>query len=216
MSEPGISEIPVKERPRNLAKTLHLRSVAQQESLRRENEELKLKSETDSLTGLHNRAYFDEQALKLQSEHARGASNYAVVVMDLDGFKRVNDKYGHGVGDEVLKAFAGIISNSPDKKDPLIRRSDHVARIGGDEFGVLMTNYNPDANKEDWVRNLEERLTKELRLKVSKMYPEYTEAAGVGVSVGIASPQEGEEFKDTLKRADKMVYARKQEKGASR
>ncbi len=219
MSEPGNTETPVVERPRNLAKKLHLRSVARADALRRENEELRLKSGTDALTGLHNRGYFDEQARRLQAEQARGESIFAVVIMDIDHFKSlVNDMYGHDAGNDVLKLFANIISNSPDKedKDLIFRKSDYVARIGGDEFGVLMTNFNPDTDAATWSNDLESKITEKLRSRIREHYPQYPEARKVGISLGIASLREGEEFRDAFKRADNMVYQRKEIKGSSR
>jgi diguanylate cyclase (GGDEF)-like protein len=88
-------------------------------------------AQTDSLTGLYNHRYFHE---RLRSELARGSRSHesvAVLMFDLDDFKRVNDVYGHGAGDNLLKKVGAIARES-------VRSSDVVCRIGGEEFGVIM------------------------------------------------------------------------------
>ncbi|MBT1449545.1 GGDEF domain-containing protein [Glaciecola sp. XM2] len=86
---------------------------------------------TDSLTGLMNRRRLLDLAEKTNSQMARNNSTYAVMSIDIDFFKKVNDTYGHYVGDEVLKGVASILSNGR-------RANDLVARIGGEEFVVVL------------------------------------------------------------------------------
>jgi len=87
----------------------------------------------DSLTSLGNRLQFDETVKKTTSLAHRNGENVALIVMDLDKFKPVNDKYGHLEGDKVLISVAGAINKS-------LRNSDHAFRFGGDEFCCITTN----------------------------------------------------------------------------
>jgi diguanylate cyclase (GGDEF)-like protein len=100
-------------------------------------ERLRRLSATDQLTGLANRRVMMH---RLEEEHARylrSGQVYAIVMMDLDNFKRVNDVYGHGVGDEVLRELARMLKESQ-------RRTDTLARVGGEEFMLLMPMTDTD------------------------------------------------------------------------
>lgn len=104
-------------------------SLANQE-LQRANAELERLAITDPLTGLHNRRYFEklmEQEVALAMRHHVTGS---IILVDIDGFKQLNDRHGHGVGDTILREVGRILQNR-------IRRSDAVCRIGGDEFFIL-------------------------------------------------------------------------------
>lgn len=92
----------------------------------------------DSLTSLGNRLQFDEILAKSTSLAHRSGENVALIVMDLDKFKSVNDRFGHSEGDKVLMSVAGAISKS-------LRNSDHAFRFGGDEFCCITTNTCPNA-----------------------------------------------------------------------
>ena len=89
----------------------------------------------DSLTGIFNRRAF-EQALEKEHDRARMLHQiYCVILIDVDFFKRINDTYGHAVGDIVLKRIASTLQSQ-------VRATDYVARVGGEEFAVLLTNQN--------------------------------------------------------------------------
>ncbi|PZQ47423.1 MAG: PleD family two-component system response regulator [Micavibrio aeruginosavorus] len=92
---------------------------------------------TDSLTGLYNRRYFDVHLQKLLEKNKASNKSMAVLMMDIDHFKSINDTHGHGVGDEILKIFAHRIQDS-------LRSFDLVARLGGEEFVVIL----PDVSNE--------------------------------------------------------------------
>ncbi|MEW6983448.1 diguanylate cyclase [Colwelliaceae bacterium 6471] len=87
----------------------------------------------DSLTGLGNRRYFDEQIKRAMHNANRQHSHMGLIVCDLNKFKAINDQYGHSVGDEVLKHFADALRAS-------VRDSDSVFRFGGDEFAIIVEN----------------------------------------------------------------------------
>ena len=90
----------------------------------------------DPLTGLHNRRYFNEAAQQLFASMRRGQMQIVVGMVDLDFFKRVNDRHGHDAGDAVLKEVAVVL-------DRCVRETDILARIGGEEFCVLAVNLTP-------------------------------------------------------------------------
>lgn len=93
----------------------------------------------DDLTGLPNRALFRDRLEMAQSLSLRQQTKLAVLFIDLDGFKAVNDNFGHKIGDMLLKTVAKILERS-------VRQSDSVARIGGDEFIILLNGLNEEAD----------------------------------------------------------------------
>ena len=141
-------------------------SLAYNDLLRRVNERtevLQHEAETDALTGVLNRGFYD----KLLAEQS---GDYALVLIDVDRFKQVNDQYGHEVGDEVLQRVARIIDNS-------FRSSDYVCRIGGDEFAIILPGVGT-ANKDVIARKLD---------SISKAVSEDVEGLpNVTVSFGVA------------------------------
>jgi two-component system cell cycle response regulator len=104
-----------------------------QDELRQRNEELDLISRTDSLTGLHNRRHIEEYLTKLVSLARRNAQPIAVLIIDIDHFKSVNDGHGHDAGDAVLREVTARLAGS-------LRLEDMVGRWGGEEFLVVLPN----------------------------------------------------------------------------
>jgi diguanylate cyclase (GGDEF)-like protein len=141
---------------------------------------LRERAESDPLTGLGHHATFHEA---LATSHRRPTT--AVVVCDIDGFKRLNDTYGHGHGDRVLCGLADAMSGA-------LRRGDRLFRIGGDEFAALLAVESRDQALEAATRLRDAVL--EARL-------------GVTISVGVAVPQAGETDVALLARADRALYA---------
>jgi diguanylate cyclase (GGDEF)-like protein len=92
---------------------------------------LELQAQTDSLTGLYNHRYFHENLRAELTRASRSRDSVALLMLDIDDFKKVNDIYGHGVGDQVLRELAGQLKQA-------VRASDVVCRLGGEEFGVVM------------------------------------------------------------------------------
>jgi GGDEF domain-containing protein len=120
----------------SLRRTLHLEFLTT--SLRQATDELQAESEKathlarhDSLTGLANRATFNERLLAMFQAAKSGGKHFAVICMDLDHFKDVNDTLGHPCGDRLLQITA-------DRLEPIVGDGDIVARLGGDEFAILL------------------------------------------------------------------------------
>jgi diguanylate cyclase (GGDEF)-like protein/PAS domain S-box-containing protein len=160
--------------------------------LKRVEEELRALSITDSLTGIHNRRYFQERLTTEMARVERGGGELSVIMLDIDHFKRINDQHGHAVGDRVLQAVCERIGHR-------LRRTDVFCRLGGEEFMVLC----PDIDGEQAYR-LALELWQGLRS---------TPIDDVGIvtaSFGIASWRVGEGADALLLRADSGVYAAKQ------
>lgn len=148
----------------------------------------------DELTGLYNR----RRVLELMREQITLANsgNYSFVIcyLDLDHFKAVNDTYGHGVGDLVIKRFADVCTKT-------IRAVDYSGRLGGEEFVVVLTNTQMDealASVERIRKNFE-----------TERYEETPADFGVTVSIGVAEFRKGEDLEDMLNRADNNLYTSK-------
>jgi len=150
----------------------------------------------DPLTGLANRALLlelSEQAFSLADRHRHGV---ALLFLDLDGFKPINDQHGHAVGDRVLQAVARLVVGA-------IRASDTLARLGGDEFVVLVPRLI--GSDEELAA-----VARRIRAAVEAVAEEIGEAAGLSVSIGIAfSPEHGESVEQLMAAADAAMYRAK-------
>lgn len=146
----------------------------------------------DSLTGLPNRRLFEDRAqMALARRERHPDQRCALLFLDLDGFKDINDQYGHKAGDAVLRAMA-------ERARMTVRSNDTVARWGGDEFIVLLENMS-----QDMLDVLMERLRSNLEAPIDFDGHQLV----VGVSVGMATyPKTGGEFDDILKMADNGMY----------
>ena len=152
---------------------------------------------SDHLTGLANRRHFYESLEKAISMTRRHGGSLAIVGLDLDGLKRVNDTAGHAAGDEVLVRFAVLLR-------ALCRAEDLPGRLGGDEFSLLLPGVDVEG-----ARHLAERV-----LAAVRACPPL-ERCGVTVSCGIAAWAHDERADDLLRRADDGLYAAKREGGDS-
>jgi diguanylate cyclase (GGDEF)-like protein len=156
--------------------------------------ELEAQAEVDPLTGVLNRRGFDRELKRAVAYVARYGGSAALVYLDLDRFKPVNDRHGHAAGDAVLKGIAATLLSR-------VRASDSVARIGGDEFAVLL-----------W--NLDERnaIAKACALEaaIAAVATSFgAETLSVGASAGVAMLATAESAPEVLSRADAAMYARK-------
>ncbi|GIE75188.1 hypothetical protein Aph02nite_11380 [Actinoplanes philippinensis] len=167
-----------------LSRDLH-RVVAE---LREREEQLRHLAYHDPLTGVANRALFHERATD------RPAGSLTVLFLDLDGFKPVNDRFGHAAGDALLIEVAARLRAET-------RATDLVARLGGDEFAILL---GPDAGPGDADR-LRERIT----ARLDEPFTIGGAAVTVGGSIGIATRETGDDTEAVLRRADAAMYAAK-------
>ena len=152
----------------------------------------------DALTGVANRMSF---RTRLAAAVVTGERNLAVAFCDLDGFKPVNDSYGHRIGDDVLVEMTARLRSR-------LRVGDELARIGGDEFTVLMRNV-PDATVAGQVAD-------RLLLAIEEPFPVPGGEVRVGMSVGVALATRGATVDDLLSAADAALYACKRAGGGRR
>ncbi|SCK34628.1 bifunctional diguanylate cyclase/phosphodiesterase [Streptomyces sp. WMMB 322] len=158
----------------------------------------------DPLTDLPNRALFTERVRKALVGRRGGDSEHAVLFIDLDGFKAVNDSIGHQGGDELLVAAARRLQES-------VRAGDTAARLGGDEFAVLILgDGNPsthaDAERELRIHEIADRL----RMTLSEPYTVEGREVRVAASIGIAFAQPGISPTTLMRNADLAMYRAKQ------
>lgn len=145
----------------------------------------------DSLTGLSNRACFMAHLEKSISRAARESGKVGIAFIDLDGFKAVNDRFGHQVGDQLLVEISRRVNR-------VVRSSDVVARLGGDEFVILAQD-----EQAAGLRRLAERLSRALQEPFVLM----DEAIAVTASVGLAVyPDHGQQAEQLLHAADLAMY----------
>ncbi|CCG03337.1 diguanylate cyclase domain-containing protein [Blastococcus saxobsidens] len=160
---------------------------------------------TDPLTGLPNRRRLEEQ-VETAIWNARSRSDtVALLFVDLDGFKVVNDRLGHAAGDELLQVVARTLRGR-------LRRGDLLARLGGDEFLVALTGLDPDSAATE-ARRVADDLSAAVGAGIELHGREVVVRASVGVGV---YPRDGEEFAALLHSADVDMYARKSAARAGR
>jgi len=155
---------------------------------------MEARASTDALTGLPNRRYFDEFCSLLGRRRADDDAEVGVLMVDIDWFKRVNDTYGHDVGDEVLRAVGRAIAET-------VREGDVPARFGGGEFAVLLRHASREAALE---------VAERVRVAVDQLDLRQWQVPGVSVSVGVAVGARLEQpIADLLLQADRALYRAK-------
>jgi len=145
----------------------------------------------DPLTGVKNRRSMDEELRLAVANRDRNQLSYGLALMDLDRFKAINDKHGHGVGDEVLLDFVGIIEGNS-------RQVDQLFRFGGEEFVLLL----PGVDRKGLVRAVEQ-----LQRKVRKNLK--SPSGSVTASFGLALLEDSDDDETWLRRADRALYQAK-------
>lgn len=173
-------------------------SLRREVNLRRKVEEkMRFMAGHDDLTQLPNRSLLIERLQTALHQHARHNEMLALMFIDLDGFKQVNDQYGHDLGDEMLVKLSAILSHC-------VRKTDTVARFGGDEFVILLTGLVDRDDAAIVAEKILLYLQEPLALSVCQ--------ASVGASIGIAIyPHDGTDAATLLKSADKLMYQVKQQ-----
>lgn len=174
------------------------RDISELKSLQ---EKLKHIAGHDHLTGLANRSLFLEHLKQNIKEAKRNNSLFIVSFIDLDGFKKINDQYGHDVGDHVLKRVA-------DDLRQIIRKNDIVARFGGDEFVAIF-----QVTSQDDATTLKKKILERINSEIECYLYQITIRLSVGMSV---FPSDGEDVDTLLKIADNKMYAMKQKNKAAR
>lgn len=176
-------------------------------ALKASEERLRLLSITDSLTGLFNRRHFIEESEREIARARRYQLPTGMLLLDIDHFKRINDTYGHTIGDEVLKAFAAACQKA-------LRANDILGRLGGEEFGVFL----PQTDADGAVRVAERlrcaveaiRLPHDAKTHDSRATDTDSPAVSLTVSIGVAAGCGGEPGVDALlSRADEALYRAK-------
>jgi diguanylate cyclase (GGDEF)-like protein len=161
--------------------------------------ELRHRAFHDALTPLANRALFSDRADHALARQRRQGGSLAVLLLDLDGFKTVNDSLGHTAGDDLLIGVAARLSG-------VLRNGDTAARLGGDEFAVLLEDLDDDDTAFEVAQRVIDEVAKPFRLSGKEIF--------VGASIGIALGSHGDSADDLLRNADAAMYhAKNQGKG---
>lgn len=147
----------------------------------------------DGLTGVYNRRRFDEKLTEYTLLSRRTGRPFALLLIDADHFKRINDTHGHAVGDDVLKQLAALIQSS-------LRTTDFVARYGGEEFAVLL----PEIAQPDTPEVVAEKV----RAAIAEAFFAVVERVTVSIGVGLADPADNS-HSALIKRADQQLYQAK-------
>ena len=170
-----------------------IQAAATEELIRRRSRELESQAHTDALTGLGNLRHLQKQIAHLLAVHKRYGHPFGVLLMDIDGLKRINDAHGHPAGDRVLMQVAMPVQRS-------IRSVDVAARLGGDEFCVLAPHQASDA-----AATLAERLAIAVREEVAS-----PDEPPVSLSIGVAAcPSHGNDAETLIDTADRAMYRAK-------
>jgi diguanylate cyclase (GGDEF)-like protein len=156
--------------------------------------ELQKTAETDVLLGIRNRRGFDRDLARAIAYIKRYQATAALIVLDIDRLKPINDNFGHAAGDEVLKAVAAVLTAQ-------VRSSDVVARLGGDEFAILLWNLTETDARAKAVL-MEQKID-----RLGFVFRDRTVSAGA--SAGIAMLDAHAEIGKALEAADSAMYLRK-------
>ena len=176
---------------------LRHRVEQQTRALRASEERLRHLSEHDVLTGLPNRLLLDDRLLTAVERAKRFSTSLGLLMIDLDGFKEVNDAYGHHVGDMVLCELAGRMTAA-------VRTTDTVARMGGDEFIILLPDLHLAEEAEMIAAKIVAGVSIPIRVESVRV--------SVTVSIGVATyPEQASDEESLLRCADEAMYAAKQD-----
>jgi diguanylate cyclase (GGDEF)-like protein len=173
-----------------VAESLLIQAISR-EQLAADRDRFARQARIDPLTGLENRAAWDEHVASEEARRVRYARSVTIVSADLDNLKAVNDRYGHEAGDRLIRAAANLLRRHA-------RGADRIARVGGDEFLILM----PETDLYGAGRYL-------ARVRVAVRRIQQNEVSGLRLSLGAATAKEGESLVSVMARADAAMYAAK-------
>ncbi len=165
--------------------------------LRRQQDALEYQAQHDALTGLPNRVLLGDRLRMALAQLERSGGKLALLFLDLDNFKTINDGLGHGVGDELLKELARRL-------EKLLRSGDTVARLGGDEFLILL----PEVDSIDGASHIANRMLEALKEPFFHGDVEYFITASIGLTI---APDDGTDGAKLIKNADMAMYRAKSE-----
>ena len=163
-------------------------------SLKATQDKLKIMALRDPLTGLYNRNFFNETIANEINRTKRYGDKFSIVIMDINDFKRINDNYGHLIGDWMLKECASILSRS-------VRSSDLLVRFGGDEF-LIVTSETDFKECAALTSRVNEHLS---NWNKEHDDPDYS----LSVSIGCAKFENGKDLMEVIKEADSRMYKNK-------
>ena len=180
----------------HISNTLLRRPVQLQQLVDEKTEALHKLAFYDPLTKLCNRRLFNDLLTRMIATTERNGTRMALLYLDLDDFKRINDSLGHGSGDQLLKVVG-------DRLSATVRKSDVVARIGGDEFCMLLPNIQSSINAAKFAEKILNTIEKPIKLG--------THSVRVTPSIGITiAPDDGTNSTTLLKNADMAMYSAKE------
>ncbi len=154
-------------------------------------ESLQAMATVDELTGVWNRRAFETEAERAIARHQRNGEPFVMAILDIDHFKKINDDFGHDVGDRALRSVADVLQSQ-------IRLGDFVGRLGGEEFGIFLTGLEPGGDRAALMR-----LLTTIRSTCS------VGDRSVTASIGFTSGVDGLLYHDLFKRADVALYRAK-------
>ena len=168
---------------------------------KRSEEHLTYLAQYDHLTGLVNRTLFRDRVVQAMARTKRMQQPIGLMLLDLDRFKAVNDTFGHDMGDELLKSVA-------ERLKICVREVDTVARMGGDEFTIILEGVSSEQNILAVATRITESIAAPFELKGHHL--------SIGVSIGITIyPQDDHSIDELLKHADTAMYRAKQQGGSA-
>lgn len=164
--------------------------------IQKENIKLQEMVVTDELTKAYNRRFIDFYCNNLINEASQFQSHFGILFMDIDHFKDVNDRYGHDIGDDVLKMLSATVMNN-------IRTSDRFGRFGGEEFILIVK-----LDKEDYLQTLAEKIR--MLVEHSSIIIDNGEKLSITISIGGLMYRKGDTYQSLIKKADQNMYEAKE------